>query len=210
MDEEAGEKAGAYGPAGRRAEYAQATRQAIVAAARRLFSEKGYFATKVDDIAGAARVAPATVYAVGGGKQGLLHTLIDTWTTSPTVAEMYERIAALDDPEAVLAVIAAVTREMRQDWGDIMRVVLATAPHEPNAARSLSLATERYRMALESTAERLAGLGALQDGLDVEEAVDVLWFYFGYSGFFTLLDDNKWSPARAEQWLYEAARRALL
>src|SRR5208282_3874935 len=47
----------------RREEYAQATRQAIVDAARRLFSERGYFCVKVDEIAALARVAPATVYA---------------------------------------------------------------------------------------------------------------------------------------------------
>jgi hypothetical protein len=63
-------------PAGaRRMMRDQATRQAIVGAARRLFSERGYFTTKVDDIAALARVAPATVYAVSGGKQGLLRTL---------------------------------------------------------------------------------------------------------------------------------------
>ena len=52
----------------------EATRQAIVKAARQLFSERGYFATKVDDVAALARVAPATVYAVSGGKQGLVRT----------------------------------------------------------------------------------------------------------------------------------------
>ena len=50
----------------RREEYAEATRQAILEAARRLFRERGYFATKVDEIAAMARVAPATVYAVDG------------------------------------------------------------------------------------------------------------------------------------------------
>ena len=69
----------------RREEYAETTRQAIVGAARRLFSERGYFATKVDDIAASARVAPATVYAVSGGKQGLLRTLMETVTTDPIV-----------------------------------------------------------------------------------------------------------------------------
>src|SRR5216683_2194712 len=60
-------------PAGaRRMMRRHATRQAIVGAARQLFSERGYFATKVDDVAALARVAPATVYAVSGGKQGLL------------------------------------------------------------------------------------------------------------------------------------------
>ena len=33
----------------RREEYAEATRRAILEAARQLFSERGYFATKVDD-----------------------------------------------------------------------------------------------------------------------------------------------------------------
>src|SRR5689334_22358995 len=43
-------------PAGvsRREEYAEATRQAILQAARRLFSERGYFSTKVDEIASLA------------------------------------------------------------------------------------------------------------------------------------------------------------
>jgi AcrR family transcriptional regulator len=44
----------------RRDEYAAATRAAIIDAARKLFSERGYFATKVEEIAEAARVAPAT------------------------------------------------------------------------------------------------------------------------------------------------------
>lgn len=42
---------------GRRAEYAEQTRQAILEAARELFVEQGYFATKVDEIARTARVA---------------------------------------------------------------------------------------------------------------------------------------------------------
>ena len=44
----------------RRQDYAEATRQAIIGAARKLFAERGYFATKVADIAAEARVAPAT------------------------------------------------------------------------------------------------------------------------------------------------------
>jgi len=47
-------------------------------------------------------------------------------------------------------------------------------------------------------ARRLADLHALCDGMDVEQAVDVLWFYFGYSGLFTLRDENGWSYERAE------------
>src|SRR5260221_12589275 len=94
----------------RREEYAEATRQAIVAAARRLFGERGYFATKVDDIAALARVAPATVYGVSGGKQGLLHTLLEIWATAPIIQTTLRRVPELGDPAAVLGLLAATCR----------------------------------------------------------------------------------------------------
>jgi AcrR family transcriptional regulator len=197
------------GRVSRRAEYAQATRQAIVEASRRLFAEKGFFATKVDDIAHAARVAPATVYAVAGGKQGLLRTLMDIWTTAPVVAATMERIAKLDDPAAILRTVAMVTREMRQEFGDIMRVMIATAPHDQAVAESLETATSRYRAGNAFAGRRLAELGALRAGLDARDADDILWFYFGYAGLFTLVDDNGWTYSQAEEWLVDAASRAL-
>ena len=102
----------------RREEYAEATRQAIVRAARQLFSERGYFATKVDDIAALARVAPATVYAVSGGKQGLLRTLTETSTTDPTIEATIGSIEKLDDPSAILRLVAATVRSMREQFGE--------------------------------------------------------------------------------------------
>jgi len=93
----------------RRQEYAQATRQAIVDAARKLFAERGYFATRVEDIAGEARVAPATVYAVTGGKQGLLDELIATWTTDPIVAATIGRTVTSSDPEWIIREVASAT-----------------------------------------------------------------------------------------------------
>jgi AcrR family transcriptional regulator len=194
----------------RREEYAEATRRAIVQAARRLFSEQGYFATKVDEIAATARVAPATVYAVSGGKQGLLRTLMEAWTTDPVVAKTLGCVEEMGDPAAIVRLVAAKCRSMREDYGDIMRVMLATAPHDQAVAESLATATHRYRQAFVPIGQRLADLGALRDGLDVKQAVDVLWFYFGYSTLFTLHDDNGWSYDRAEEWLHDEASRALL
>jgi hypothetical protein len=59
--------------------------------------------------------------------------------------------------------------------------VIGLVPHEPTAAESLAIGTERYRSGFVAVAERLAELGGLREGLEVEEAVDVLWFYFRYS-----------------------------
>ena len=196
--------------ASRREEYAEATRQAIVEAARVLFSQKGYFATKVDEIAGLARVAPATVYAVTGGKQGLLRTLVDGLSADPIAAEMLGRIAQMDNPAAIVRLVAQVCRRLREEFGDTVRVMITTAPHDPKIAEMQAEATAQYRAAFAPVAQRLLDLGGLRDGMDVTQAVDVFWFYFGYAGLFVLHDDNCWSYARAEQWLCEEASHALL
>jgi AcrR family transcriptional regulator len=194
----------------RREEYAEATKRAIARAARQLFSERGYFATKVDDIAALARVAPATVYAVSGGKHGLLRSLTETAAADPIIAATIARTEELDDPTAILGLVAATARAMREEFGDIMRVLQSTAPHDKAVSESLATATAGYRKAFVPIAQRLAELNALRAGIDVEQAVDVLWFYFGYSGFFTLHDENGWSYERAERWLCDEASRALL
>lgn len=198
------------GARGRRADYAALTRQAIVDTARRLFAAQGFFATTVEDIATGARVAPATIYATCGGKHGLLHTLIDQWQNAPVIQDTYQRVEALDDGDAILRLTAAGTRHVREQWGDVMRVVLATAPHDPRAAESLAGVTSNYRHGVELTAQRLADIGALDDGVTVTAATDVLWFYFGYSSYFTLTDDNGWTLTKAEHWLLDQARAALL
>jgi AcrR family transcriptional regulator len=194
----------------RREEYAQATRQAIVDAARQLFCERGYFSTKVDEIAALARVAPATVYAVSGGKHGLLNTLIEIWASDPIVAATIESIEAMNDPAAILRTVGATSRRIREEFGDIIRVAITTAPHDQAVFQSLAGATAQYRQAFVPIAERLLHLGALHDGMDVNQAVDVFWFYFGYGALFTLHDDNGWSWERAEQWLCDQANCALL
>jgi len=200
----------AKSPRGRRADYAALTRRAIIDAARALFAAKGFFAATVEDIASGARVAPATVYAVGGGKHGLLRTLMDEWQNAPVIAATLERIAALDDGEAILRATAAGTREMREQWGDVMRTVLATAPHDKRVAESLAAVTGSYRQAVLLVAQRLADTGALKPDVSVAAAADVLWFYFGYSSYFTLTDENGWSLAEAEKWLLAQVSAALL
>lgn len=196
-------------PRSRRAEYAAATRTAIIEAARLLFARHGYFATKIEDIAVEARVAPATVYAVTGGKQGLIRTLVDLWSQAPIVAQTLSRQETLTDPDEILRDAAAVTRSMRETYGDIMRLMLSTAPHNPEVADSLRVATKRYRDAIEAVAVRLSDIGGLRAGMTRAEATDILWFYFGYSGYFTLLDDNGWTYEQSERWLVAQATAAL-
>jgi AcrR family transcriptional regulator len=197
-------------PKGRRQEYAETTRRAIVDAARRLFAERGYFATRVEDIATAARVAPATVYSVGGGKHGLLQTLAEIWVTAPDVQATDEDILRTRNPDEIIKLVSHRARGMREEYGDIIRVILATAPNDSAAADTARMASKVYRDALGRVAQRLADLGALSKGVDVPKATDMLWLYFGYAGLFTMHDDNGWSWDQAEEWLAGQASHAVI
>src|SRR5437879_10486221 len=56
---------------------AQSTREAVIDASARLFVEKGYAATSIEEIAAAAGVSRATVFTSVGGKAKLLKTALD-------------------------------------------------------------------------------------------------------------------------------------
>ncbi|MDR6319902.1 TetR/AcrR family transcriptional regulator [Actinoplanes couchii] len=197
-------------PTGRRAEYAEQTRRAILEAARTLFTEQGYFATKVDQIAGAARVAPATVYAVGGGKSGLLRTLIESAVNSEENARIHAELAAVTDPESLLATVVGATRAKFEQWAPLMRQVAAAAPQEPTVRDSMKIAEASLRNGLRLTAERLAQLDALSDGIDVDRAQDLLWIYLSNTAYFVRTDDLGWSLDESQSWLTAALTRELL
>lgn len=193
----------------RRAQYAAANRAAMVQAARELFAEQGYFATTVEQIARRADVSPATVYAVTGGKAGLVGSLVQLWAEAPVLADSARRLQELDDPGDILDLLASASREVREEYGDVMKVLHATAAHESAVAAGLQRSTDRYRRTMEQIAAQLAHLGALKPGMECREATDILWFYFGYSGYFTLRDDNGWDMDRAQAWLREQCALAL-
>lgn len=194
----------------RRQTYAGQTREAIVGSARSLFAEKGYAATTVEEIAKRANVAAITVYNTLGGKSGVLRHLMEIWSTAPAVENTLKEIHALGDGADVVVAVARVSRAMREQFGDIIYVMLNAAPHHAEVAANLSIATERYKNSFLTVAEHLSELGALQDGLSVQMAAEVFWFYFGYSSYRTLHDENGWLYDGAETWLAESAKGATL
>ncbi|MFD9701170.1 TetR/AcrR family transcriptional regulator [Lentzea sp. NPDC059081] len=195
---------------GRRSEYAQLTRQAIVDAARDLFVHKGYFGTKVEEIARRARVAPATVYAVGGGKHGLLRTLVESGTTAEDVAAILATIESITDPRELIGFLVHATRVKFEQWSDLMRQVVAAAPQEPSVHEILRIAHDSMRGGLALTARRLADMGALRDGVDVARATDLLWLHLCNAAYFIRTDDLGWSLDASEAWLNDTLPGVLL
>jgi AcrR family transcriptional regulator len=77
-----------------RSQHAEATRRAVLAAARSLFGKKGYVQTSVDEIADAARVTKGAVYHHFAGKEALFRAVL-----AEVEVEAEARAAGAGDPE---------------------------------------------------------------------------------------------------------------
>ena len=84
-------------PPGRRAEYAEATRAALVDAAAELFAQRGYGATSLDDVAAAVRVTKGAVYHHFKGKRDLFYAVCEQVETE-VVAHVGQGDVDIRDP----------------------------------------------------------------------------------------------------------------
>jgi TetR/AcrR family fatty acid metabolism transcriptional regulator len=85
-------------------------RGAILRAAIHVFASKGYFNSKVADIAGEAGVADGTVYLYFKNKDDILHSIFDR-AMAEFIAEGRTEIDKIDAPDAKLARIAELHLE---------------------------------------------------------------------------------------------------
>jgi TetR/AcrR family transcriptional regulator, fatty acid metabolism regulator protein len=85
-------------------------REAILRAATHVFALKGYFNSKVSDIAGEAGIADGTVYLYFKSKDEILHSIFDR-AMAEFIAEGRREIENISDPAAKLRRIAELHLE---------------------------------------------------------------------------------------------------
>jgi TetR/AcrR family transcriptional regulator, fatty acid metabolism regulator protein len=85
-------------------------REAILRAATHVFARKGYFNSKVSDIAGEAGIADGTVYLYFKSKDEILHSIFDR-AMAEFIAEGRREIENISDPAAKLKRIAQLHLE---------------------------------------------------------------------------------------------------
>ena len=85
-------------------------REAILRAAIKVFAGKGYFNSKVSDIAGEAGIADGTVYLYFKSKDEILHSIFDR-AMEEFIGEGRSEIAEIGDPQAKLRRIAQLHLE---------------------------------------------------------------------------------------------------
>jgi AcrR family transcriptional regulator len=194
----------------RHEEYPDQTRAAVIAAARRLFAENGFFQTKVEQIAKLSRVSPATVYAQCGGKQGLLRSLMDSWTQSPMVDESYQESLAAADAALVMRTLSTAYLQITKQWGDVIRVVIDVAPHDDGSGAVLATAQRRHNRNLGEICRHLEDIGALRDDVDARLARRIITYYYGIDGLLRTREVFGWSLERSNEWLLAHACAAVL
>src|SRR5690349_14881213 len=117
----------------RREDAATATRAAIMERARDMFLERGYASVTVPEIAKAAGVATQTVYASAGGKAGILAALLRPALEDSTASSVNAASRETTDPRQVIALAAAGTRRVHEQYRDLLYDLVRQAPGEPAA-----------------------------------------------------------------------------
>jgi AcrR family transcriptional regulator len=200
-----------------RREGAEATRLAIVAAAGRLFAERGYAATSIEDIAEAAAVGRATVFTSVGGKPELLQEAYRLAVRGPANANTplgqqarSRRISAELDAHKLLAGYAGVMVEVGRRLAPLYEAVRAAAHADPEARELWHVITEERRTAATGLVRRLAERNALLHGLDRQSASDILWVLNDPGLYRLLVMERRWTERRFRTWLTSAMQSQLL
>lgn len=199
-----------------RAAQADSTRRTVIAAAARLFSEGGYVATSVDDIAAAAGVSRATVFTAVGGKPVLLKTALDVaivGDNQPVALPDRPRslaVKAETDPRRYLALYAGIVAEIGGRAAAIYEAVRGAAGADP-AARALWLEHQaQRRRGGANVVSDLLGKADLRAGLAPEAAADIVWVLNDPGLYQLLVQERGWTPKQFASWLAETLQRQLL
>ena len=189
---------------------AAATRSEILSAARRLFAVRGYAATTINQVAEEAGVAVQTVYSSVGAKAALVLALNDLIDAESGVGPVAAAIAQADDPQAILAGGVRLTRQINERCGDIVRVLLAAGPSDPEVATAVRDGMRRHRDGAEMLGRRLARLEALLPGVTTEQAVTTFAVMTSPESWRQLTQEHGWSYDQAESWLVSSLSTLLL
>jgi AcrR family transcriptional regulator len=194
---------------------AQSTREAVIAAAGRLFAERGYAATSIEEIAAAAGVSRATVFTSVGGKAVLLKTALDVAIVgddepvSLPDRPRSKAIRAEPDPRKYLALYAELVTEMNGRMAGIHEAVRGAAGVDPDARALWESHLAQHRQGAANVIGDLTRKGGIRQDLDAEAAADIVWL-LGPSAYHMLVHRRGWSPDRFQAWLAETFISQLL
>ena len=209
---------GRRGAAGRRSEQAAQTRQRIIEAAAKRFTQSGYGPTSINSIAREAGVAPETIYKAFGTKRQILEALIDSSVVGrvsnrPLSVLRIPAFAAIrtePDQRRRLAMLANLTRTILERAGPIHAVIRSAAANDPEIG-ALRLQQQASRLRGQTEFVRLlAQAGPLRQGVSLKDAAYHYWILASPEIQHILVQEQGWSNDSYEAWLLEALEALLL
>ena len=199
-----------------RAEKARQTRSRMLARARELFVDVGYAATTMDQIAREADVAVQTLYYTFRTKGQLLREVVETTAAGeedplpvPERPWMRELLSS-DSAQRVLALAIEHGTDIYARVASLWPAVHAAAAADPEVGRYWEGITAGRRAGVRRIVARLAELGALRDGLDVDRATDLAFILLGHDVYRGLVREAGWTAAAYKAWLLTTLVRQLL
>jgi TetR/AcrR family transcriptional regulator, regulator of autoinduction and epiphytic fitness len=199
-----------------RAEQAAATRRRIVEAARELLLERGFAATKLDQVAAHAGVALPTLTGHFPNKGALLEEVLRAvagGTAEDERAPLGEQLKALlatTDPRELLTAVAAVIRAANERAFELFEILRKAAAVDPAIEERRRSGAEARRRDQAPIARHLKRHRALLPGISEQQATDILWLYSSADVYRLLVHDSHWPTKRYEQWLAQTLKQALL
>lgn len=191
-----------------RAQRAEQTRSALIDAATRLFSTKGWAATGMRDIATEAGVATETVYAYFSSKRLLLQAVIDIAVVGDERA-----LAVADRPEFIdlgrgsrsdrIAAAARLIAAIHERTAVFAHVLREAAPSHAEIAEMLRATRERQRRDVES------GAALIMDRKPTPKERDGFWAVLSPEVYLLLVDQSGWRVDEYEQWVAETLERVV-
>jgi AcrR family transcriptional regulator len=199
-----------------REEQARRTRLAILDAARLLFTEHGYAATTIAQIAVRARVAVDTVYASVGTKPVLMRLLVETAISGTDQAvpaeqrDYVKQIRAAASAEQKIRLYATAVTEVNSRLAPLHLVLRDAAAQAPELGELWTEIASRRARNMRRFAQDLAATGELRPGLDIDELADVVWSLNAPEYITLLVRERGWPPARFAAWLGDTWCRLFL
>lgn len=183
-----------------REERAEQTRMRIRKSARELFGQRGFTTTTIADIAEAAGVSPATVYATYESKAGIVSAMLEELEESAGIGPRLEAVFSESDPRRQLRLFVSAHCGLYEGSTDILRSS-TQAVENPEVAVLAERGDTRRRGAIDELVRQWHERGALRTGLTPRDAAERMWLLTTVESFLAAVDRLGWSAERYQSWL---------
>ncbi len=195
------------GSSGYREQQAEATKDRVAAAARALFSARGFAGTTIAAISESAGVPAQTIYSAFGTKAGILARVTEIWMRETQTRALAEAYFQESDAGRRLRLFASLNRHQLDAGADILAIYREAARSDPQMAVALDAmmkAREREITKLLASVEP-----ELRDDLRLPDALAITLALCVDAAYATLREAG-WDGVRYEEWLGDALVGQLL